>query len=96
LAKRTNTVCDACGQEGGVTPFVIEGDGRLARVDLCPEHAAPLMDLLNLKQSGATHHRPQPSDARSVRRSSSYRGMVTTMEDLEALVRSRSGPQGTG
>lgn len=81
MAKMSVTVCDICkeiGQEAA--PYTIEGDGRLAHLDLCDRHAEPLLELLELGVEVKVK-----DDARQVRRTARYHDMVTTFEDLEEL-----------
>lgn len=84
MAQRKIRICDECGVGREVEQFLIEGGGRLAKIDLCPEHAEPLLALLDA-HSGvpATTIR---REAQAPRRTPYWREMLTTPEELEALI----------
>jgi len=87
MAKRSITVCDDCDSAVGVSTFVVEGGGRLARIDLCEDHAEPLVSILDRYRAIAAP-RGGSASGRSLRRGAAYHEIVTTMDELDRLVES--------
>lgn len=50
MATRTVSACDRCGKEPA-SRFRVGDDGQLLSVDLCAEHAAPVVELMELARS---------------------------------------------
>lgn len=68
----TLTVCDVCERGDGTQPVQVTLRGKAAKLDLCPEHLAPLEELL------AGVKPPTPT------RKGGRRPRVTTVEEIEA------------
>ncbi|MGW6535239.1 hypothetical protein ACWGBV_18475 [Streptomyces sp. NPDC055051] len=58
MAKEVVSRCDECGTTEGVREFVIIVGEKPREVDLCPEHAAPLLKLYDLGVEAATSKPP--------------------------------------
>lgn len=79
MVKIEVTVCDLCLEPGKATAhYEIRVDGGKHMLDLCDEHAAPILDLV--KEVGKAQAAKRAS-ARPSRRSA----RVMTMEEIEAL-----------
>ncbi|MFF0481036.1 hypothetical protein [Streptomyces sp. NPDC004435] len=48
MAKEVVSRCDECGTTEGVREFIVSVDVHTRELDLCPEHAAPLLRLYDL------------------------------------------------
>ena len=75
MARITVSVCDVCREEP-VERYELAGAGRRALLDLCKEHAAPLVGLLT-KYGSEVKRTEKPRGVPSDRR--------MTMEEIEAL-----------
>lgn len=86
MSTKTTFVCDICNEvKDGMTPYVIQSEGRMARVDLCPTDGAMLERLL---EAGATsaHADPGADDLRRRRiRAPRYEGYIPTIDEIEKL-----------
>ena len=78
MATITKVICDVCGLDG--ESYSIERGGRRANVDLCAEHAEPLIRLLEERQV-ARKRTPR----RGKLQESTYGGLMAgSIEEVEA------------
>jgi hypothetical protein len=47
VARVTQLVCDKCGLADDVKPFTVTTPQGRTRLDLCPRHAKPLVELVS-------------------------------------------------
>lgn len=71
MAKKMVSICDTCESESNVETYEVKSEAKRTKVDLCGEHAAPLIDLLNKFGKGVTRGRAAAAKPRASRKSQS-------------------------
>jgi len=90
VATITLTVCDTCGAQEGITTYTVEASGRIGVADLCPEHAAALIEFLD----GHAVAPQAPTTRGSYRHAGRYRNTISTLEEIEAAKRKEKAAAG--